>query len=231
MRLADLLVGLPLEPLGGGGAEVTALTHDSREVVPGSLFVARVGARTDGHDRIADAIERGAVAVVGTRREALTGLPVPAFLASAGSEHWLGELAAAFYGRPFDSMKVVGVTGTNGKTTTACMVQRLLDSVGFRCGYFGTVGYLFESESLASANTTPDALVLHRIASRWKAAGASAVVMEVSSHGLELGRVGGVTFDAVGFTNLTPDHLDFHGDMESYFAAKQRLFTVEAARS
>ena len=231
MLLAELQRGLRMEQLTPGNPAVLHLTHDSREVVAGSLFVARVGARVDGHARIEEAVARGAVAVVGTRREALSGLPVPALLVSEEGERWVGELAAAFYGHPFDHLKVIGVTGTNGKTTTACMVQRMLDAVGLPCGYLGTVGYRFGSEELAAANTTPDGLLLHRIAASWLARGARAIVMEVSSHGLALGRVGGVHFDLTGFTNLTPDHLDFHGDMESYFAAKRMLFVEERARS
>ena len=231
MLLAELQRGLRMEQLAPGNPAVLHLTHDSREVVAGSLFVARVGARVDGHARIEEAVARGAVAVVGTRRDALAGLSVPALLVSEEGERWVGELAAAFYGNPFDHLTVIGVTGTNGKTTTACMVQRMLDAVGLPCGYLGTVGYRFGSEELAAANTTPDGLLLHRIAASWLARGARAIVMEVSSHGLALGRVGGVHFDLTGFTNLTPDHLDFHGDMESYFAAKRMLFVEERARS
>lgn len=231
MLLAELQRGLRMEQLAPGNPAVLHLTHDSREVVAGSLFVARVGARVDGHARIEEAVARGAVAVVGTRREALAGLSVPALLVSEEGERWVGELAAAFYGNPFDHLTVIGVTGTNGKTTTACMVQRMLDAVGLPCGYLGTIGYRFGSEELAAANTTPDGLLLHRIAASWLARGARAIVMEVSSHGLALGRVGGVHFDLTGFTNLTPDHLDFHGDMESYFAAKRSLFVEERARS
>lgn len=231
MLLTELQRGLRMEQLTPGNPAVLHLTHDSREVVAGSLFVARVGARVDGHARIEEAVARGAVAVVGTRREALAGLSVPALLASEAGERWVGELAAAFYGNPFDQLTVIGVTGTNGKTTTACMVQRMLDAVGLPCGYLGTIGYRFGSEELAAANTTPDGLLLHKIAAGWLAGGARAIVMEVSSHGLALGRVGGVHFDLTGFTNLTPDHLDFHGDMESYFAAKRSLFVEERMRS
>lgn len=231
MLLAELQRGLRMEQLTLGNPAVLHLTHNSREVVAGSLFVARVGARTDGHARIEEAVARGAVAVVGTRREALTGLSVPALLVSEAAERWVGELAAAFYGNPFDQLTVIGVTGTNGKTTTACMVQRMLDAVGLPCGYLGTIGYRFGGQELAAANTTPDGLLLHSIAASWLACGARAIVMEVSSHGLALGRVGGVHFDLTGFTNLTPDHLDFHGDMESYFAAKRSLFVEEHARS
>ena len=231
MRLADLQRGLSVEQLTAGDPAVLHLTQDSREVVAGSLFVARSGARADGHDRIAEAIARGAVAVVGTRRDALEGLGVPALLVTASDERWLGELAANFYGHPFAGLRVIGITGTNGKTTTACMVQRMLDEVGLPCGYLGTVGYRFGNESLPAANTTPDGLVLHHLAARWRDRGAKAIVMEVSSHGLALGRIGGVAFDLVGFTNLTPDHLDFHGDMEAYFAAKQLLFTDELVRA
>ncbi len=231
MLLTELQRGLRMEQLTPGNPAVLHLTHDSREVVAGSLFVARVGARVDGHARIEEAVARGAVAVVGTRREALAGLSVPALRVSEEGERWVGELAAAFYGNPFDRLTVIGVTGTNGKTTTACMVQRMLDAVGLPCGYLGTIGYRFGSEELAAANTTPDGLLLHKIAAGWLAGGARAIVMEVSSHGLALGRVGGVHFDLTGFTNLTPDHLDFHGDMESYFAAKRSLFVEERMRS
>ena len=171
MLLAELQRGLRMEQLAPGNPAVLHLTHDSREVVAGSLFVARVGARVDGHARIEEAVARGAVAVVGTRRDALAGLSVPALLVSEEGERWVGELAAAFYGNPFDHLTVIGVTGTNGKTTTACMVQRMLDAVGLPCGYLGTVGYRFGSEELAAANTTPDGLLLHRIAASWLARG------------------------------------------------------------
>jgi murE/murF fusion protein len=232
MRLRDVIDGLPLSPVVSGDAEVTDIAQDTREIGPGSIFVARVGSRVDGHTLIDAAVARGAVAVVGTDLDALSRSPVPALLAMPGDdESWIGELAARVFDRPFARLVCIGVTGTNGKTTTTSVIAHLLNRLGIATGLIGTVGYRFGRSYEAAPNTTPDGIRLQRLAAQWLNDGARAVVMEASSHGLQLGRVGGVWFDGVGFTNLTVDHLDFHGTMDAYRAAKALLFTREVERS
>lgn len=212
------------------------LQLDSRRIGPGDVFVALPAAAAGGDDGrryLQQARARGAVAALveaeGFDGQAL-GLPV---LPVAQLRQLLGELAASYYGRPADSMRIVGVTGTNGKTSTAFWVAQLLSRAGQRCAVLGTVGSGFPGETLAdSALTTPDAIALQRELQRLRDAGARAVAMEVSSIGLAQGRVDGVSFDVAVFTNLTRDHLDYHGTMQAYEAAKARLFdwpTLSAA--
>ncbi|MFO0146674.1 MAG: UDP-N-acetylmuramoyl-L-alanyl-D-glutamate--2,6-diaminopimelate ligase [Betaproteobacteria bacterium] len=197
---------------------------DSRQVAAGDVFVALPGARVDGRDYIAAAVARGAAAAVveaqGWRGEAACPvLPLPHLAARAG------ELAAAFYGAPSAALRMFGVTGTNGKTSCSQWIAQLLTASGTRCAAIGTVGSGFPGrEWRDAALTTPDAVSLQRELHRLRAAGAQAVAMEVSSIGLDQGRVAGTHFDVALFTNLTRDHLDYHGTMAAYEAAKTRLF-------
>jgi UDP-N-acetylmuramoyl-L-alanyl-D-glutamate--2,6-diaminopimelate ligase len=220
---------------GAGGARRAGLQLDSRRLEAGDVFVALPGAAAGGDDGrryLAAARARGAAAVL-VEAEGYTGtdpglpvLPVP------GLRQVLGEVAAGYYGRPGDAMQVVGVTGTNGKTSTACWVAQMLSRAGTRCAVLGTVGNGFPGEPLAdSALTTLDAIALQREARRLLDAGARALAMEVSSIGLEQGRVGGMSFDVAVFTNLSRDHLDYHGTMQAYEAAKALLFDWPTLRA
>jgi UDP-N-acetylmuramoyl-L-alanyl-D-glutamate--2,6-diaminopimelate ligase len=223
--LAAVTAALPGARLVGDPATpVRDVFHDSRRVGPGSLFAARRGARSDGRAFVGAARAAGASALL-TDDEALAltaGLPavVVADVALA-----LARAAEAVYGAVGDGLAVVGVTGTNGKTTTTHLLGAVLAAAGARPAVLGTLGCRFEGEAWPSAHTTPEADELARTAAGLRARGASHLVMEVSSHALALGRVEGVRFGAAGFLNLTPDHLDLHGTMEAYGEAKARLFT------
>ena len=226
MRLHELLrEALPeTTPTSGGDPEVKGVRVDSRRVEPGDLFVAIAGARFDGRDFAADAAERGAVAVLGTG-PAPAGLAVP-WVKVDEPRRALGPLAACVYGAPHERLALVGVTGTNGKSTVTALLARMLEAAGRPCGLLGTLGYHFGKIAYPTGRTTPEASDVFRMLAEMRAAGAEAAVMEVSSHALELGRVAGARYDLGVFTNLTRDHLDFHGDLESYYAAKRRLFDM-----
>ena len=203
---------------------VTGVTSDSRRVEPGDVFVALKGLRTDGARYARQALDRGAVAVVAEQ-------PAPADVGApwavvVDARLALAELAAAFYRHPSAEMQVVGVTGTNGKTTTAFLIASILDTAGIKCGLLGTVGYRIGVEMREATHTTPEATDVQRLLREMADRGCRACAMEVSSHALSLQRVEALGFSAAVFTNLTRDHLDFHGDMESYFRAKRRLFEM-----
>ncbi|HEY3829322.1 MAG TPA: UDP-N-acetylmuramoyl-L-alanyl-D-glutamate--2,6-diaminopimelate ligase [Solirubrobacteraceae bacterium] len=226
MRLADLFpAGLAL---GGAGeeeqVEISRLAYDSREVRPGTLFFCVPGARSDGHDFAAAAVQAGAAALVVERS---LGLGVPE-VRVASARAAMGPVAARFNGDPTAELDVVGVTGTNGKTTTAFLVRALLQAAGRRCGLLGTVTSIVGGQERPAERTTPEALDLQADFRAMLDGGERACAMEVSSHALELGRTDGVRFAAAIFTNLTQDHLDFHGTMEEYFQAKRRLFLPTA---
>lgn len=206
---------------------VTGVHHDSRTVGRGGLFVAVPGLKEDGGRFAEDAVRRGAVAVVAERRLKV-GVPC---LTVPDARRALSALSAAFHGHPSRGLIVVGVTGTNGKTTVTHLLERIFRDQGYATGVIGTVGYRIGDEVLEAPNTTPESPVLQALLRRMADAGVRAVLMEVSSHALELRRVEDVAFDAAVFTNLTRDHLDFHKDMGSYFRAKRRLFTELLPRS
>ena len=236
MRLAELIPtqqvgsGGPIEdrPAGDGTAvEITSLAYDSRTVTPGALFFCVPGEHSDGHDHAAQAVRAGAVALV---LERPLGLGVPEITVESARAA-MGPVAARFYDDPTTALQVVGVTGTNGKTTTAFLVRALLEASGRRCGLLGTVTSIVGGEERggrASIHTTPEAIDLQADFRAMLDGGEQACAMEVSSHALALGRTDGVRFAAAIFTNLTQDHLDFHGTMEEYFQAKRRLFVSAA---
>lgn len=201
------------------------LTSDSRQAAPGAAFFAWPGAGGDGRRHIPEAIGRGCDAVLWEREgfDWNSQWRVPN-VGVRGLKARAGHLADAFYGRPSASLWTCGVTGTNGKTSCAQWIAAALSARGEKTGLIGTLGAGFAGALAPVANTTPDALEVHRLLAQMKGAGAAAVAMEVSSHGLDQGRVNGVEFDCALFTNLSHDHLDYHGSMEAYAAAKARLF-------
>lgn len=230
-ELAALVARLPAstQVTGDTARLITGIEVDSRRVQPGALFVAVRGTHSDGHAFAADAAARGAIAVAveaGHRPKLPTHVTV---LHVPDSRHALSILASAFYGDPSEKLDVVGVTGTNGKTTTTRMIASILNAAGRPCGTIGTVGAEFGARSWQLENTTPLPPELHELLADMLEAGASAVAMEVSSHALALDRVNDVTFRAAVLTNVTRDHLDFHHTLEAYAAAKRRLFSMAPA--
>ena len=218
MRLDELIAA------GDAGqataVEITSLAYDSREVRPGGLFFCVKGFQGDGHDFAAQAVQNGAAALVAERP---LGLGVPEVIVPSVRAA-MGPIAARFYGDPTSQLRVVGVTGTNGKTTTAFLVRALLEATGEQAGLLGTVKSIVGGEERPVQRTTPEAIDLQSDFRAMLDGGDRACVMEVSSHALELGRAEGTRFVAAIFTNLTQDHLDFHETMEDYFQAKRRLF-------
>ncbi|MER5203027.1 UDP-N-acetylmuramoyl-L-alanyl-D-glutamate--2,6-diaminopimelate ligase [Streptomyces sp. NPDC002825] len=212
-------------------AEISGITHDSRAVRPGDLYAALAGARTHGADFVAQAAGLGAAAILtdpaGAERAAATGLPV---LVVENPRGRMGELAAAIYGRPGEDLLQIGITGTSGKTTTAYLVEGGLRGSGRRTGLVGTVEMRIGDERIKSERTTPEATDLQALFAVMRERGVEAVAMEVSSHALVLGRVDGCVFDVAVFNNLSPEHMEFHSDMEDYFRAKAGLFTPERSR-
>ncbi len=214
---------MTLRELMGNAApevEVTSLAYSSDAVRPGSLFFCVRGFTADGHDFAPDAVARGAVALVAERP---LDLGVPEVLVD-DARAAMGPAAARFHGDPTAKLQVVGITGTNGKTTTAFLVREILERAGIRTGLLGTVKQVVGGVEEAVVRTTPEAIDLQATFARMLDSGDGACAMEVSSHALELGRATGIQFAAKVFTNLTQDHLDFHETMEDYFLAKRRLF-------
>ncbi|MGA9665962.1 MAG: UDP-N-acetylmuramoyl-L-alanyl-D-glutamate--2,6-diaminopimelate ligase [Gallionella sp.] len=229
--MADLATGFPLEQLAALQVPVTRLVTDSREIRRGDTFVAYPGEKIDGRQFIADAIAKGANAVIWEARNFTwdAAWQVPN-LGVSDLRHKAGWLADFVYGSPSRDMWVVGVTGTNGKTSTSHWIARALSDAGKKCALIGTLGNGFAGALQATANTTPDAVRVHGLLAGYLRAGAQAVAMEVSSHALSQGRVNGVQFDVAMLTNLSRDHLDYHGDMESYAAAKRKLLDWQQLR-
>lgn len=220
-----------IEQLQRQGVSADRLCLDSRRVQRGDIFVACRGANCDGRDFISDAVRRGAAAVLydaepGQAIEA--GVP---WVAVEGLAGMLGEIAHLVYGRPSEKLQVIGVTGTNGKTSVSQWIAQALDGLGHPCAVLGTLGNGFLGQLQESANTTPDAIAVHSSLARFVAEGATACAMEVSSIGLDQGRINGVTLKAAVFTNLSRDHLDYHADMGAYAAAKARLFAMPGLKT
>jgi len=218
--LSEILSEAGIDARAGADIPVRGLSYDSRLINPGDLFFAIPGARSDGHSFLADAARLGAAAAV-VEKPASAALPliqVPSVLAA------MAKISDAFYGHPSRRLPVIGITGTNGKTTTTYLIEDLFRSMGKTCGVMGTVNYRIGTEAWPAPNTTPMSADVHQFFARCLEAKAAAGVMEVSSHALELNRVDAVQFSVGVFTNLTQDHLDFHKTMEGYYQAKARLF-------
>lgn len=222
MRLDELVAGAPgARIVGDGSVEVLELAYDSRKVEPGTLFFCVVGEKVDGHEFGARAVEEGAGALVVERE--LTDLEVTQVVVP-DSRAAMAPLAARFWGDPTAQLRVAGVTGTNGKTTTAFLVREILHAADVYCGLLGTVKQVVGGVEKEVVRTTPEAIELQQTFRQMLDGGDEACAMEVSSHALALHRADAIHFEVAIFTNLTQDHLDFHADMEDYFLAKRKLF-------
>src|SRR6187397_1379516 len=211
----------PVEVVGRAPADVVELAYDAREATAGSLFFCIPGSRADGHDFAPQAVENGAVALVVERPLELT---VPQLVVESARAA-MPTAADTFFGRPTEQLQVAGVTGTNGKTTTAFLIYAILAAAGRRPGLLGTIESRVGGERRPAIRTTPEAIDLQRSFREMLDGGDRSCALEATSHGSELGRLDHVRFAALVFTNLTQDHLDFHGTLERYFDAKRRLFT------
>ncbi len=224
MQLKTLTAAItPRQILGPVDQDIECIAYDSRRVQKNCLFVALRGEKSDGHQFIDQAIDRGATAIV-TEREEKYVRATSVVVENARSA--LADLAAAFYERPARRLKMAGVTGTNGKTTTTFLIKHICEKAGLRCGLLGTVRYEIGERVLPAIRTTPESLEVQELLAQMVAAGCKAAAMEVSSHALAQERTRGLEWDVAVFTNLTQDHLDFHETMENYFEAKAKLFTA-----
>ena len=224
-QLSELAALVPNARLLGTDAEITSIERDSRRVKEGALFVCISGAHVDAHSFIPNAARAGARAIL-TERETVDVPDGIAVLYVPNLQETLDIIVPYFYDYPARAMRVIGITGTNGKTTTSYLVRAILRHAGKRVGLIGTIQVMMEDEVFPTANTTPDVIVMQQLLSEMRARGMDAVVMEVSSHALDQGRVTGIEFDTAVFTNLTQDHLDYHKTMENYARAKARLFDL-----
>ena len=224
MKLAHLLDGLREHDLvGDPEREIDGMAYDSRQVKPGYLFVAIKGLTVDGHDYLMDAIQNGATVLVGETFEGLSGDLTRVHVPDSRDALW--KLACQFYDRPFEGMNLIGVTGTNGKTSTCYILESILSAAGATPGIIGTINYHFSGKSYEAPGTTPESLDLMGYLRQMADEGVSDVIMEVSSHALDQRRTGDCPFRVAIFTNLSWDHLDYHETMEEYFEAKSLLFT------
>ncbi|WP_426286726.1 UDP-N-acetylmuramoyl-L-alanyl-D-glutamate--2,6-diaminopimelate ligase [Luteibacter sp. E-22] len=229
MRLTDLLDGFA-DASGAGDIDVSGLALDSREIVRGNAFVALRGMKGHGIEFAAKAVGQGAVAILAEPPFDAADAGVPVITVDKLREK-AGPIAARYYGDPSRALDVVGVTGTNGKTSTVQLIAQALAFLGRKPATIGTLGAGLHGAIAEGERTTPDAIRMQALLGEFRDAGATHVAMEVSSHALEQGRVNAVAFDVAVFTNLTRDHLDYHGTMEAYGAAKAKLFAFEGLRS
>lgn len=228
-KLSELALLIPDAQLVGEDVSISGIEHDSRKVAARNLFVCMEGAHVDGHNFIPQAISKGAVAVLSTRKnfvppENISALIVPDILNA------LAVIVPYFYDYPARKMRVIGITGTNGKTTTTYLLREIFTCAGFKVGLIGTIQNLIGEEKFPVRNTTPNVIDLQKFFVEMVEKKVEVVVMEVSSHALAENRVAGVEFDTAIFTNLTQDHLDFHGTMENYLWAKSKLFDMVSRR-
>ena len=226
MRLSELVKIAGIEEMPSGfDPEITGVHSDSRQVGEGSLFVAVKGKTVDGHDYIGKAIEQGAVAIVCEHNYCTDAVPrICTIVIVPDSAEALGRLAAAWYGEPSQQMMVVGVTGTNGKTTVATLLYKLFRRLGYKAGLLSTVCNYINDEAIATDHTTPDQLTINRLMAMMVDAGCEYAFMEVSSHAVDQKRISGIDFNGGIFTNLTRDHLDYHLTTENYLKAKKKFF-------
>jgi len=232
MNLEHLLKSTPVISVrGGADVMVTGLSCDSRSVSAGDLFFAIPGSRENGIHFVREAVEKGAVAVVTAEDLSKSQIPEVPSVRVSDTRLAMAAMASSFYEHPSSSLAVAGVTGTNGKTTTAWIIRHLCDAVGRPCGLIGTIEYILPGIVEPANRTTPESIELQRMLAVMRDGGFRAAALEVSSHALMQHRVGGVEFDAAVFTNLTQDHLDYHGSMEEYFEAKSHLFTELSKQS
>ena len=241
MRLSEILNSIePIRIYGATGApadteasdpEIGSIHYRAQEVKAGGMFVAMSGSAADGHDFIGDALNRGAAAIIAQKDyqpDLSGGRPAEKnalIIQVANTREALATISAAFYGNPSAHLVLVGITGTNGKTTTAYIIEGILQNAGYRVGVIGTINYRYAGQTFDNPITTPESLDLQCILARMRKAGITHVVMEASSHAIDLCRIGHCWLDVAVFTNLSQDHLDFHGDMASYWSSKKRLFT------
>src|SRR5438874_1186823 len=218
----------PRRVIGSLDREVESIAYDSRRVQGNTLFVAIRGEKSDGHQFVDQAIEQGASVIVAERE---ISSPRATCLVVDDSRSALADLSSAFYGVPARKLKMAAVTGTNGKTTTTFLIKHICEKAGMRCGLLGTVQYEIGDRILPAIRTTPEALDIQELLAQIVNAGGRAAAMEVSSHALAQERTRGIEWDVAVFTNLTQDHLDFHGTMENYFEAKAKLFLQLASQS
>lgn len=222
MKLSELLANISGEiPAGLAGREITGMTSDSRRVLPGAVFVCITGFAADGHDYAASAVEKGAAAVVCERD---LGLPCQILVPDTHAAY--SRMAANWYGNPSRRLRLIGVTGTKGKSTVSYLIKSILAAAGKKVGLIGTIQNEIGDEVLPADKTTPDALELEELFSRMAAAGCEYCVMEVSSHALDQNRIGDTHYEVAVFTNLSHEHLDYHGTMENYYQAKKKLFSA-----
>ena len=224
MRLKEFLMLAEVEEVNGNrDQEISGLVYDSRKVVAGQIFFAIPGEKADGHDFVAEAIQRGAATIVCARKTA--GAQGVALVRVKDVRRVMGQWSAHFYHGPSQKLKLVGVTGTNGKTTVTYLIESMLRAAGIEPGVIGTINYRYCGDAVPAHHTTPESLDLQELMDKMIRAGVKAVTMEVSSHALVQERVRALDFDVGVFTNLSRDHLDYHRDMDDYFLAKSRLFT------
>ncbi len=222
MKLSNLISDINKKVIGDTEIEISGIAYNSRNVKPGYLFVAIKGFETDGHKYIESAVKNGAAAVIGEEEVSCNCT----YIKTDNSRKALAMVGAAFYGHPERKLKIIGITGTNGKTTTTYLVRQILMLKGLRCDLIGTNQIIIGDEVTESSRTTPESLDLFEIFSKMEQSGGEYVVMEVSSHSLELDRVYGVDFETAVITNITQDHLDFHKTMDNYALAKAKLFKM-----
>lgn len=222
MKLDALVKSIvPVSVTGSLERDITGICYDSRRVTEGSLFVAMKGDKVDGSQFIEAAVEKGAAAVVSEQKEFATKA---AHIEVTNARQALADLGAAFYRNASHALKIAGVTGTNGKTTTAFLIKHIMDDAMMRCGLIGTVSYIVGDRVIPASRTTPESLDVQELFWQMRSDGCKSCAMEVSSHAMIQERVRGTEFDAAVFTNLTQDHLDFHGSMDAYFEAKALFF-------
>jgi UDP-N-acetylmuramoyl-L-alanyl-D-glutamate--2,6-diaminopimelate ligase len=228
MKIRDLFGNVPGVEVSGGDTDILGLAYSSRQVEPGFLFAAVRGEKTDGIRFVGEALQRGAAAVLaeGPRPQTWPA----AWVRALDVREALALAAANFYGHPSMKLKVVGVTGTKGKTTVTYLLESILLKAGFSPGVIGTVSYRWAGKTSSAGRTTPEAPDMQRMLSEMLAAGVTHGLIEVSSHGLDLKRVWGIHFDIAVFTNLSAEHLDYHESMEDYFEAKKKLFFLNAKK-